>query len=95
MNMIGNMIRKVIKEEIEKAKAEEEKKKEKEMDKDGAVADLLSANQSILVQVVKEPISTKGPRLSCELSLAGRYLILVPFANGISISKKIFKSYIF
>ena len=52
---------------------------EKEIDKDGAVADILSANQSILVQVVKEPISTKGPRISCELSFAGRSLVLVPF----------------
>jgi len=41
------------------------------------------------VQVVKEPISTKGPRLSCELSIAGRYLVLVPFSSGVSISKRI------
>lgn len=65
---------------------------EPEIDKLGNVTQVLSKNQQVLVQVVKEPISTKGPRLSCELSLAGRYLILVPFANGISISKKIFKN---
>src|SRR5690606_6040903 len=41
---------------------------------------------------VKEPISTKGPRLSCELSLAGRYLVLVPFSNVVSVSKKITSS---
>src|SRR5690606_28301752 len=52
---------------------------EKEINKDGAIADVLSTNQSILVQVVKEPISTKGPRISSELSLAGRYIVLVPF----------------
>ena len=45
--------------------------------------------QSILVQIIKEPISTKGPRVSSELSLAGRYLVLVPFSDRISISQKI------
>src|SRR5690606_38226823 len=62
---------------------------EKEIDKDGAISDVLSANQSILVQVVKEPISTKGPRISSELSLAGRYVVLIPFSDRISISQKI------
>ena len=62
---------------------------EKEIDKDGAIADVLSANQSVLVQVVKEPISTKGPRISTELSFAGRFLVLVPFSDRVSISQKI------
>jgi ribonuclease G len=62
---------------------------EPEIDKNGAIADVLSSNQSILVQVVKEPISTKGPRISSELSLAGRYVVLVPFSDRISISQKI------
>ena len=62
---------------------------EKEIDKDGAIADVLSANQSVLVQVVKEPISTKGPRISSELSFAGRFLVLVPFSDRVSISQKI------
>jgi len=62
---------------------------EKEIDKDGTIADVLSANQSILVQVVKEPISTKGPRISSELSLAGRFVVLVPFSDRVSISQKI------
>merc|ERR1712137_690701 len=44
---------------------------------------------SILVQIVKEPISTKGPRISSELSIAGRYIVLVPFSDRISISQKI------
>ena len=60
-----------------------------DINKLGKINQVLTKNQQILVQVVKEPISTKGPRLSCELSIAGRYLILVPFANGVSISKKI------
>ncbi len=62
---------------------------EKEIEKDGAISDILSANQSILVQVVKEPISTKGPRISSELSFAGRFLVLVPFSDRVSISQKI------
>jgi ribonuclease G len=62
---------------------------EKEIDKDGSIADVISPNQSILVQVVKEPISTKGPRISAELSLAGRFIVLVPFSDRVSISQKI------
>ncbi len=62
---------------------------EKEIDKNGAIADVLAPNQSVLVQVVKEPISTKGPRISSELSLAGRFIVLVPFSDRISISQKI------
>jgi ribonuclease G len=60
-----------------------------EINKDGAIMDVLSANQSVLVQVVKEPISTKGPRISSELSLAGRFVVLVPFSDRVSISQKI------
>ncbi len=62
---------------------------EEEIDKNGSISEVLSANQSLLVQIVKEPISTKGPRISSELSLAGRYVVLVPFSNRISISQKI------
>ena len=62
---------------------------EKDIDKDGSIADVLKSNQSLLVQVVKEPISTKGPRISSELSLPGRYIVLVPFSNRISVSQKI------
>jgi len=64
-------------------------RKEPEIEKFGKINQVLSRNQQILVQVVKEPISTKGPRLSCELSLAGRYLVLIPFSNTVSVSKKI------
>jgi ribonuclease G len=62
---------------------------EAEIDKDGKMPDLLKQNQNVLVQIAKEPISTKGPRLSSELSLAGRYMVLVPFSNRISVSQKI------
>ncbi|MCK0124856.1 ribonuclease E/G [Gelidibacter sp. F2691] len=62
---------------------------EKDIDKDGSIADALKSNQSLLVQIVKEPISTKGPRISSELSIAGRYIVLVPFSDRISISQKI------
>lgn len=65
---------------------------EPDIDKHGKIIQQLSRNQQIPVQIVKEPISTKGPRLSCELSLAGRYLVLVPFSSAVSISKKITSS---
>ena len=60
-----------------------------EIEKTGAITDLLKQGQEILVQVAKEPISTKGPRLTAEMSIAGRYLVLIPFANKISVSQKI------
>ena len=62
---------------------------EKEIDKNGGVNSALKSNQSILVQIVKEPISTKGPRISSELSIAGRYIVLVPFSDRVSVSQKI------
>ncbi|MFN3342536.1 MAG: Rne/Rng family ribonuclease, partial [Flavobacteriales bacterium] len=62
---------------------------EKDIDKEGKISQVVSANQNILVQIAKEPISSKGPRLSSEVTLAGRYIVLVPFSNKISISSKI------
>ena len=62
---------------------------EEEIDKNGSINNALKSNQSILVQIVKEPISTKGPRLSSELSIAGRFIVLVPFSDRVSISQKI------
>lgn len=62
---------------------------EKDIEKEGKIAQVISANQNILVQIAKEPISSKGPRLSSEITLAGRYLVLVPFSNKISLSSKI------
>ncbi len=64
-------------------------KLEPDIDKDGSISDVLKVGQEVLVQVAKEPISTKGPRLTAELSLAGRYLILIPFYNKVSVSQKI------
>jgi len=64
-------------------------KLETDIPKDGKLADAVSASQSILVQIAKEPISTKGPRLTAEVTLAGRYMVLVPFINKVSISSRI------
>ena len=60
-----------------------------ELKKDGSIANTLKVGQEILVQIVKEPINTKGPRLTCELSFAGRYLVLIPFDDNVSVSTKI------
>jgi ribonuclease G len=65
---------------------------EKDIDKHGKIATQLTKGQLIPVQVVKEPISTKGPRLSCDVSIPGRYLVLVPFSSTVSVSKKITSS---
>lgn len=62
---------------------------EKDINKDGSINEVLKSGQNLLVQIVKEPISTKGPRLSSELSIAGRFLVLVPFSDRISVSQKI------
>lgn len=60
-----------------------------ELPKDGSVSSYLKVGHNVLVQVVKEPISTKGPRLTCEISFAGRYLVLMPFGNKVNVSSKI------
>ena len=60
-----------------------------EIDKNGSISDILQTGQDILVQVTKEPISTKGPRLTAEISIAGRFLVLIPFSDKVSISQKI------
>ncbi len=62
---------------------------EKEIQKTGKITEVLTKNQLIPVQITKEPISTKGPRLSIDLSLAGRFVVLVPFIDTVSVSKKI------
>jgi ribonuclease G len=64
-------------------------KPEPEIKKDGKIDDVVSSSQFVLVQVAKEPISSKGPRLSSEVTLAGRYIVLSPFSNKISVSQKI------
>lgn len=60
-----------------------------DIDKGGKINSVLSANQWVLAQVAKEPISTKGPRITSDISLAGRYVVLVPFTDVVSISQKI------
>ena len=60
-----------------------------EIDKHGSVTDLLTPGKELLVQIVKEPISSKGPRLTTDITLTGRYLVLTPFCDKISISQKI------
>jgi len=64
-------------------------KLESDLHKDGKITDVLTSGQSILVQIAKEPISTKGPRLSAEISIAGRNLVLMPFSDKVSISQKL------
>lgn len=60
-----------------------------DIDKSGKISDFLSAGDYLPVQIAKEPINTKGPRISAEISFAGRYLVLVPFSNRVSVSQKI------
>jgi ribonuclease G len=64
-------------------------KSEPDIDKDGKITDVLTAGQTVIVQITKEPISTKGPRLSSEISIAGRNLVLIPFSDKVSISSKL------
>jgi len=64
-------------------------KLESEIDKEGKISSILSPGQTVLVQIAKEPISTKGPRLSSEISIAGRNIVLLPFSDKVSISQKI------
>lgn len=60
-----------------------------DLDKAGSITQPLQPGQEVMVQIVKEPISTKGPRLTGELSFAGRYLVLIPFGDKVSVSTKI------
>lgn len=59
------------------------------LEKEGQIEKILKPCQMIVVQIVKEPISTKGSRLTAEISLAGRNIVLLPFAKKVSISQKI------
>jgi ribonuclease G len=65
---------------------------EPEIVKTGKIAEVLSGKPNILVQILKEPIAAKGPRLSCEISLPGRYVVLTPFNDIIAVSRKIHSS---
>lgn len=64
---------------------------EPDIEKTGKIGNLLNRFQQVVVQVSKEPISNKGPRLTSQLSLAGRFVVLMPFDEGVSVSKKIVK----
>lgn len=64
-------------------------KREPEVGKEGLIADVLKVGDLVLVQVTKEPINTKGPRLTAEISIAGRNMVLIPFADGVMVSQKI------
>ena len=62
---------------------------EPEIDKHGSITERLKQGQQLLVQIVKEPISSKGPRLTTEITFTGRNMVLIPFANKINVSQKI------
>lgn len=62
---------------------------EPQIRKEGKIGDVLKPGYHVLVKIAKEPISQKGPRLSCELALPGRYIVLVPFSDKISVSSKV------
>lgn len=67
----------------------EDFKMEKENDKNGKIDKVFVRRQPVLIQILKEPISTKGPRLTCEITLAGRFMVMTPFRNAVAVSKKI------
>lgn len=64
-------------------------KLEASLEKEGKIDDILTAGQRIVVQIVKEPISTKGARLTAEVSIAGRNVVLLPFADKVNVSQKV------
>jgi ribonuclease G len=64
-------------------------KRERDIDKEGTITDVLTQGQLVMVQIAKEPISTKGPRLTSEISIAGRNIVLMPFHDKVSVSQKI------
>jgi ribonuclease G len=57
--------------------------------KSGKISTQIQGGQNVLVQIAKEPISTKGPRITSQITLAGRFLVLIPFADKIAVSQKI------
>lgn len=60
-----------------------------EIVKTGKISEVLNGKPNIMVQILKEPIAAKGPRLTCEISLAGRFIVLTPFNEMVAVSKKI------
>src|SRR5690606_17970051 len=80
---------KIVKNGSYKEKLLDSLKLEKDINKAGKISEVLTRNMLLPVQIAKEPISTKGPRLSSDLSIAGRYVVLMPFSSAVSISKRI------
>lgn len=76
-------------EDKKKVPAISKMKTEPDIPKQGTIQDILKPGQQLLVQIAKEPISSKGPRLTTEITFTGRYMVLIPFGNKISISQKI------
>ncbi|MBC7863346.1 MAG: Rne/Rng family ribonuclease [Bacteroidia bacterium] len=64
-------------------------KSENDIRKEGKINEILQSGMQVMVQVAKEPISQKGPRITSEISLAGRYIVLIPFSDKVSVSQKI------
>ncbi len=67
-------------------------KVEPEIVKTGKITEVMSGKPNVLVQILKEPIAQKGPRLTCEISLPGRYVVVTPFTNIVAVSRKIHSS---
>ncbi len=91
---LGPKIRSLVKYGIQAVKGEADPtlanfKHEKEIQKGGNISEVLKSGDYVITQVMKEAISTKGPRLTSEITLPGRYIVLVPFSNSIGLSKKI------
>lgn len=87
-----NSLRKFTKTSMDKSKSTgllDNFELEPDNPKNGKIDKVFDKRDYVLVQVLKEPISTKGPRLSCEITIPGRYVVLTPFSNGVAISKKI------
>ena len=67
----------------------EKQKRQPEVGKEGKIEDVLKVGDTLWVQVTKEPINTKGPRLTAEISIAGRNMVLMPLSDGVMVSQKI------
>ena len=65
---------------------------EPEIVKTGKIGEVLNGKPNVLVQILKEPIAAKGPRLSCEISLPGRFVVVTPFNDIVAVSRKIHSS---
>ncbi len=86
-----NTLNEVVKQTVGKPKPVDfsSLKLHNDLGKEGRIANVLNNGQNIVVQIAKEPISTKGPRVTSDLSIAGRHLVLIPLANKVHISQKV------